>query len=59
MKQKQMKQLAERLALDLNLTQERNRRSRKSATNRRERELAALGIDLRQTRSCQFDDLTL
>lgn len=55
----QMKELAKKLAWDINLTQERKRRSRISATNSRKQELAVLGIDLRKTRSCQYGDLTL
>jgi hypothetical protein len=59
MTQRQMKQLAERLARDISLTQERNRRARISATDRRERSFLELGIDLNHTSSCQYDDLTL
>ena len=59
MTKRQMKQLAEKLASDIDLTQERKEGSRISATRRRERDLKLLGIDIAQLASCQFEDLTL
>jgi hypothetical protein len=42
----QLEALAERLAEDIELTQERNRRSRQSHAKRRRRQLRRLGIRL-------------
>jgi hypothetical protein len=55
----QMKELAGRLSLDIELTRSRNGRSRVSATRARVRKLAAIGINSRRLPSCDWRDLTL
>jgi len=51
----QMKELAERLAADIVLTQDRNRRARESHIRRRQRELKAHGIDCEKMISCDVE----
>ena len=55
----QMKELARRLLLDIEVTQERNHRSRVSATRARVQELAEIGINSEDIPSCEWKDLTL
>jgi predicted ATPase len=51
----QMKELAERLAADIVLTQDRNRRARESHIRRRKRELKLQGIDCEKMTSCDVE----
>jgi len=48
----QLKMLADRKAEEIATTQERNRRSRVSATRRRRRELRELGVRLSELPAC-------
>lgn len=55
----QIQRLADGLAEKITITQQRNRRARVSATARRIRELAAMGIDCQRLRSCCVEDVSL
>ena len=52
MTQRQLRTLADRKAEHIATTQERNRRSRESATRRRRREFRKLGVKLSELPAC-------
>jgi hypothetical protein len=52
MTRRQLRVLADRKAEDIATTQERNRRSRESATRRRRREIRRLGVKLSELPAC-------